>query len=568
MHLLDQKTQNGIKDVHYFKTTSNKQSFVIVYVSVFIMTYCISLESQTTSNLIVPATSYFGKNSLIPLINTINGVLYAVVKQQMAKMSAVFGRIEGFCFSLLLYDIGCIMYMMSTNIVTFIISSILHTIGSTGIQILQQIIIAVDISNFLNRGLLNSILDVPLLINVWVGPSLAQSIYLPEPASEQWRLGYGIWAVVLSLGSLPIIIVLYLGQFKPKGIHMLSLENNDGSITLSIKKIFIELDLIGIIILSFGLIMLLFQLIHEFPIFYDIKSLYIATIFVIVTILCVIFPLWEFFFAKYPIFDINSFKLGMIGSGYFSSFFYFMGFYLYNNYFSTYLYVTKSNSIKRVGYLNNVFSFTSTIVAIFVGILVKYNKRYNFFIYIGSPIYMIGIIYMIYNLRIDESVVEMTISQAIIGISGGIYNMSALIGIQALSCRQQVVVNTALFLTLASLGGAIGSAISGIMWSSLLPKMLKFHSKRLNIFLTSSDYSLIIGSPFILDQYPKFVRGTLERMTIILAYNDLMKFLYICSAMCAIPMLFCVMFMKDIHLYRTKQKIYDNNLYKLSNELK
>ncbi|KAG5519850.1 hypothetical protein PMAC_000125 [Pneumocystis sp. 'macacae'] len=567
MYLLGHEVRNDITDVHYFKTISNRQSFAIVYISVFVMTYCISLESQTTSNLIVPATSYFGKNSLIPLINTINGVLYAVVKQQMAKLGVIFGRIEGFCFSLLLYDMGCMMYMMSTNIVTFIISSILHTIGSTGIQILQQIIIS-DMSNFLNRGLLNSILDIPLLINVWVGPSLAQNIYLPEPASEQWRLGYGIWAVVLSIGSLPVIIVLYLGQFRSEGIRMLSLENNDGSITFSMKRIFIELDLVGIMILSFGLIMLLFQLIHEFPIFYDVKSLYIITIFVIVTILCVIFPLWECFYAKYPIFDITSFKLGMIGSGYFSSFFYFMGFYLYNNYFSTYLYVTKSNSIKRVGYLNNVFSFTSTIVAIFVGIFVKYNKRYNFFIYIGSPIYMIGIVYMIYNLRVDESVIEMTISQAIIGISGGIYNMSALIGIQTVSCRQQVVVNTTLFLTLASLGGAIGSAISGIMWSSLLPKMLKIYSERLNIFLTSSDYTLIIGSPFILDQYPKFVKGTLGRMAIILAYNDLMKVLYISSAMCTIPMLFCVMFMKDIHLNRIKQEVYNDNVYKFSDELK
>ncbi|KAG4306246.1 hypothetical protein PORY_000234 [Pneumocystis oryctolagi] len=524
--LLNQKSRGNVRVVNAIGTISDKQFIAVVYVSVFIITYCISLESQTTSNFIVPATSYFGKNSLIPLINTINGVLYAVVKQQISKISTIFGRMEGFCFSLLLYDIvGCMMYMMSTNIVAFIISSIFHTIGSTGIQILQQIIIA-DISNFLNRGLLNSILDIPFLINVWVGPNLAQSIYLPEPASEQWRLGYGIWAIVLSISSLPTIIILYLGQFKTKEIDVSFLKNNEaGSMGFSIKKIFVEFDFIGVVILSLGLVLLLFQLIHEFPIFYNIKSLYIATIFIIIAILCVVFPLWEFYYAKYPILSFNSFKSRAIG-------------------LSTYLYVTKSNSIKRVG---NVFSFTSTIVAIFV----------------------VGIIYMIYNLRVDESVMEMTISQAIIGISGGFYNMSALIGVQATSCHRQVVVNTALFLTLASIGSAVGSAISGIMWSSLLPRMLKYHSEHLNVFLTPTDYSLIIGSPFILDQYSKFVKGTIGRMVIILAYNDVMRSLYICSAICVVPMLLCVMFMEDIHLDKIRQMIYkDDSIHRLSEELK
>ncbi|KAG5439587.1 hypothetical protein PCANB_002163 [Pneumocystis canis] len=481
--LLYKKNKDNVEAVNIISKTWNKQSLTIVYISIFIMTYCISLESQTTSNFIVPATSYFGKNSLIPLINTINGILYAVMKQQMGKVGIIFRRTEGF-------------YM----------------------------------SNFLNRGLLNSILDVPFLINVWVGPSLAQSIYLPALDKEQWRLGYGIWAIVLSVGSLPIITVLYLDRFKTNEMDILSLKNNkDELINLSVKKFFVECDFVGIVLLFLGLILLLFQLIHEFPVFYNIKSLYIATIFIITVILCVIFPLWEFYYAEYPIFNAKSFNLRTIESG-------------------TYLYVTKSNSIKRVGYLNNVFSFTSTIVAIFVSILIKYNKRCNIFVYIGPFIYVFGIIYMIYNLRVDESIIEMTISQAMIGIGGGFYNMSALIGVQASSNRRQAVVNTALFLTLASIGGAVGSAISGIVWSNLLPKMLDFYSKRLNLFLTSNDYSMIIGSPLILDQYPKFIKGTIGRIVIILAYNDVMKLLYICSAMCVVPMLFCVIFIKDIHL--------------------
>ncbi|KTW28924.1 hypothetical protein T552_01552 [Pneumocystis carinii B80] len=352
--------------------------------SVFIVMYCISLESQTTSNFILPATSYFGKNSLIPLINTINGILYTAVKQQMLRLSGLIGIMEVFCISLLLYDIGkifwrewcifflkkneigCLMYMISKNIITFIISSIFHTIGTTGFQVLEQFVIT-DTSELLNRSLLNTILNIPLLINVWVGPNLAQSIYMPKLDSEQWRWGYGIWAIVLPVVSLPMVMILYLNRLKAKEKGLLSIENNHRmTIRGFIKRLFVELDLVGIIILSLGLSLFFFQLIHEFPLLYNAKPVYIFSILVILLVLCVVFPLWEFYYAKFPIFSKGLFKMEELTIGYFSSFFYFMGFYLYNNYLTTYLYVTKSNSIKRIGYLNNVFSFTSTIVAIFV----------------------------------------------------------------------------------------------------------------------------------------------------------------------------------------------------------
>ncbi|QSL65201.1 hypothetical protein MERGE_002508 [Pneumocystis wakefieldiae] len=564
-YLLGQKTQRDVEGIEDISVIWTKQSLN----SVFVVMYCISLEAQTTSNFILPATSSFGKNSLIPLINTINGILYTAVKQQMLRLSGLIGIMELFCISLLLYDIGCLMYMISKNIITFIISSIFHTIGTAGFQVLQQFVIT-DTSELLNRGLFNAILNIPLLINVWVGPNLAQSIYMPKSDSEQWRWGYGIWAIVLSVVSLPMISILYLNRMKAKEMGLLSIENNHSkTIPAFIKRLFVELDLVGIIILSLGFSLFFFQLIHEFPILYNAKSLYISSILIILIVLCVIFPLWELHYAKFPIFSKGLFKMEEITIGYFSSFFYFMGFYLYNNYFTTYLYVTKSNSIKRIGYLNNVFSFTSTIVAIFVGIFVKYNKIYRIFVYIGSPIYVIGMIFMIYNVRADESVMEMVISQAIIGISGGFYNMSTLIGIQTSSTRQQVAINTAVFLTLASIGGAIGSAISGIVWSNLLPKMLDFYSKYLNLFLTPSDYLLIIGSPFMLDQREKFAKGTVGRMVIVLAYNYVMKTLYICSVICAVPMLLCVIFTENIQIDKTAQDSFKiNDMYRGSNELK
>src|SRR5690606_15400786 len=57
-------------------------------------------------------------------------------------------------------------------------------------------------------------------------------------------------------------------------------------------------------------------------------------------------------------------------------------------------------------------------------------------------------------------------SQVLIGAGGGMTNVPAQLGVQAsVETHQDVGAATALFLTLISLGGAFGGAVSGAVWS-------------------------------------------------------------------------------------------------------
>ena len=131
----------------------------------------------------------------------------------MAKIANVFGRLEAFTLCIFIYVIGYIQQAGSTNVQTFAAAQIFYSAGFTGLQILQQIFIA-DTSDLLNRALFSSIPDIPFLITVWVGAPIAQSIL--STGLDNWRWGYGLWAIVLPVAFLPLAVALALNMRKAK----------------------------------------------------------------------------------------------------------------------------------------------------------------------------------------------------------------------------------------------------------------------------------------------------------------------------------------------------------------
>lgn len=83
----------------------------------------------------------------------------------MAKIADVFGRLEAFSISILLYVVGYIQKATSKNVQTYAAAQIFYSAGNTGLQILQQVFIA-DTSDLLNRALWSSLPDIPFLITV------------------------------------------------------------------------------------------------------------------------------------------------------------------------------------------------------------------------------------------------------------------------------------------------------------------------------------------------------------------------------------------------------------------
>jgi len=177
----------------------------------------------------------------------------------------------------------------SNNVKTYAASAIFYSAGSTGVQILQQIFIA-DTSDLLNRALFSTIPDIPYLINVWIGPEIAN--YFLKNLS--WRWGYGIWSIVLPVAFLPLALALYINQRKAAKRGILPPSPYAGkSVWSVIKSLWYELDLFGLSLLSAGISLVLIPLTLAASSKHGWRSNSIVTMLISGVICLCIFPFWE-----------------------------------------------------------------------------------------------------------------------------------------------------------------------------------------------------------------------------------------------------------------------------------
>jgi hypothetical protein len=126
------------------------------------------------------------------------------------------------------------------------------------------------------------------------------------------------------------------------------------------------------------------------------------------------------------------------------------------------------------------------------------------------------------------------------------FHVPVQLGIQAVAKHQEVAIATAMFLTFTSLGGSVGSAIAGAIWTSYLPECLEYYlpnmpaAERRRIF---DDFEFAMSFP----------QGSPERDGIVSAYVDVMKRLTRTATLSALPMLIFVFAMKEVKLDRSKR---------------
>jgi hypothetical protein len=209
------------------------------------------------------------------------------------------------------------------------------------------------------------------------------------------------------------------------------------------------------------------------------------------------------------------------------------------SYFYSYLLVAQHQSITAAGHINQTFSFTSTVASVAISFVIKYTKHYKPYIILGSFIYLAGIGLMIRYRSNGSTVGQIVGAQIAVGIGGGMINVPAQLGVQASASHQQVAAATAVFLTIVEVGGAVGSAIAGAVWSSTIP------SKLVEYGISQSDAMAIYNS---VDVATSYAVGTSERIAIDRAYQDAMRVLLIVAICVAAPIVPLALIMRNYRL--------------------
>lgn len=469
------------------------------------------------------------------------------MKPPIAKVANVFGRLEAFALSIFIYVIGYIQMAASNNVKTFASAQIFYSAGSTGLQILVQIFIA-DTSDLLNRALFSSLPDVPFLFTVWAGPAIAGSIL----ARTTWRWGYGTWSIVLPLAFLPLALPLYLNARRAAKFDALSPSpSQQQSLGRRLKNLWYDLDVMGLLLLSAAISLILLPLTLAAAATSKWHSGSIIAMLVVGGLCLAAFPVWESNpkLAPHPFLSLRLLRNRTVLAGCALGFFYFAVFYTsIQPYFSSYLQVVHSHSVTAAGHIVLTFTFTSTVTSIIVSLLIKYTRHYKYYITAGGCIYLLGVGLMIRYRSQSASTAQIVGTQIVVGIGGGMVNVPAQLGVQASVEHADVAAATAVFLTIVEIGGAVGSAVSGAVWTGkLLPKLQEYLPPA-----AQGDAKAIFGNLTLAKGY---AAGSLEKMAIDRSYQETMNILLMVAACFCAPLIPLSLLMKNYKLDTVDQRV-------------
>lgn len=208
------------------------------------------------------------------------------------------------------------------------------------------------------------------------------------------------------------------------------------------------------------------------------------------------------------------------------------------------------------------YIFAACVAATLAGWGAKATNRYKWIGILGVLIHMAGTWLMMRTRNLDSSTFELVLSQLLGGIGGGLTTISAQLGCQsvvghqgklcALSAIEErpltlpfadVAIATAIFLTITQIGGAVGGAGAGAVWTSLLPRRLVFH--------LPSDPETQALIPKIMASLPFAISFPMEspiRQAINESYRDTQRVLNMMAILFLIPALIAIFSMRDTNL--------------------
>ncbi|KAI0115791.1 siderochrome-iron transporter MirC [Nemania sp. FL0031] len=497
-------TQDGDKATEATSTVWSNCRLSVAYSSIFLMAIATSLESQVTYSVVAFATSSFSSHSLIATVYVVQGVVNAVFNSPTAKIANVFGHLDAYVFCFVLYILGYIQMAASANVQTFASAQILYSAGSTGLQILHQIVIA-ETSSTRNRALLSMLTDVPVLGTAWFGPMLGNWFI----ANNTWRWAYGIWVIILPVAFIPLAITLYLNSRRARRLG--SQQQRPA------RRSFAERTPGGW------------------------HSATVIALLVVGGVLLFVFPWWESWkkVAPQPLIPLKLFKSRTFCAGCAIAFFYNLVFYIsVQPYFYSYLLVVQHQSIQSAGYITQTFTFAATLTALLVSALIKYTARYKYLVIAGSAIYLTAVALMI-PYRTEHSTVKALVgTQVALGIGGGMLNAPVQLAMQVSAAaedrrqkqKNQVAAAIAVSFTSLELGGAVGAALSGAVWTQLVPARLARHLPA----DVAGRARTIFGDVAIAGNYTLYPPASPARVAINRSYQETMRILVVIAvALCA-----------------------------------
>lgn len=521
----------GVRRAEALAAVLTLTDYICIFVSIFIVAFAYGLDGVLRYAYQPHATASFSKHSLSATVNVLRSIIAAAAQPTSARIADIFGRVELLCVSVLFYIVGTFLESESQNVETFAAGALIYQIGYTMIQLLVEVIIA-DITSTRARLFCSYIPTVPFLILTWVSGNVSQAVL----DATTWRWGVRMWGIIYPVCALPLITSLVLVDRRARKHPLM-----DGYVDpirqlpwkLFLAYLFWRLDVIGIILMIavFALILMPMTIAGGFEASWTAPHILAPLIVGVCTI--PIFVLWQLY-APQPLVPLRLIKDRAIWAALGIALMLNWAWYMQGDYLYSVLVVAFDFKTMTATRVSSFYTFFSVLSGTILGVVVYVVRRLKVFIVIGTCLFMVAFGLLIrYRGDVDTSSRAGVIgAQVVLGIAGGMFPYPAQASLQAVLEHEHLAVMTGLYLATYNLGSAFGGAVSGAIWTQVLPGDL---GSRLAPFNNATLATLAYADPFTFSaQYPV---GTGERRALIDSYKHAQRLLTITGICLCVPLI-------------------------------
>ncbi|KAH8128477.1 MFS general substrate transporter [Trichoderma asperelloides] len=397
---------------------SSPTLFSFIWVSLFLLAIAVSLVGQTIVSYQPYALSEFNAHSMLSVIGTVQYILYAIVKPSLARTANIWGLLEAFIISSIAILIGFAINAASQNLGT-------------------------DITTLENRSILGSLVLSPTIFTSWIGAPIVSAM-----VPEKWR-----WAIIFPVVSMPLLISLW--RYLRRSI--------ESKMTSSRSEMKTSLTLV---LLPMTLSTSPFQL---------WTSPAKLTMIIIGGCCFIAFTLYEIHVSSHPIVPFKLAKDRTVAAGCMVQFALYLSYYIWAPYFFSFIVIVNNQSAKAATDITASQVVATAVTGLHAAFIIKLTGVYKWAILLGMILKLIGAGLMLRYSSMHASIVQILFGQLISGAGTGMISIIAQTAVQAVTEHQDVASVTTLYEVSGAVGGAIGNALSGIIWTALLLPRLRIN---------------------------------------------------------------------------------------------
>ncbi|KAJ5205299.1 Major facilitator superfamily domain general substrate transporter [Penicillium cf. griseofulvum] len=460
--------QDGVQIADAVTTTWSRKHLIIAYTSMWLVYFVNNLNSSLTLNLSAYITSDFSEHSLLTVITVVTSVMGASCLMPIAKVLNLFDRTVGFVIMILIAIMGLIMMAACKNIATYCAAQSFYTVGLTGAIFCIDVITS-DTSSLRDRGLAFALTSSPSMITAFAGSPLSNQFH-----ETNWRWAYGTICIILPIAALPLIVTWEMAKRKADKAGQLHYkQKTQRSWKESIRYYVMEFDVIGIFLMIGGTILFLTSFNIAGNTEGQWQSPKIIAMMVVGFCVLVAFVAYERWLAPKPFIPFHLITDRTVIGACLLDITYQVSYYCWASYFTSYLQVVYNTSLTQAGYISAIFDFMDPVWLIGCGFLIRVTGRFKWLLCCALPLYLLASGLMIYFRSPGHSVGYMCMCQIFLAVGGGTFILIEQVAVLAAASHEDYAAMLALLSTFGNIGGAVGSSVSGAIWTNTLPVKLR-----------------------------------------------------------------------------------------------